>query len=163
MQEKIFYLNKSIRKQLFFLEILYILISLSIVFLFYLLLPYPKSLLILVPIILFFSLRLFFFARNKKALFFNKTGIYTYRSGWIYWGEIKDIFTKEVKRPFVKKQRCIFFDINVSDIYEKPLLSVDWPLYLLPSNIIVVCENDVDDDLQDIVAEIKSYNAKLTK
>jgi len=163
MEKKIYYLNKAIRKKLFFLEMIFVLMSLITGLLLYVMLPYPKSLLILVPIVIFTLLRLFFFLRNKKALFFNKIGIYTYRSGWIYWAEIKKVFIKDTKRPFVKKQKCVFFDVDTEEIYEKPLLFVEWPLYLLPSNVIAVCENDIDEPLERVLANIEQYRESLTK
>ena len=161
MKKKIYYLNKDIRRKLFFLEILFVSMSLTTGLLFYVMLPYPKSLLIVIPLAIFALLRLFFFFRNKKALFFDKNGIYTYRSGWVYWGEIKKIFMKDTQRPFVKKQKCLFFDVDTEEIYEKPLLSVEWPLYLLPSNVIVVCESDIDEPLEQVLVDIEKYRESL--
>jgi len=163
MKKKVYYLNKTIRRKLFFLEILFTAMSLITGLILYTMLPYPKSLLILVPLAIFVLLRLFFFFRNKKALFFDKIGIYAYRSGWIYWGEIKKVFIKDTQRPFVKKQRCLFFDVDTDEIYEKPLLSVEWPLYLLPSNVIVVCQNDIDVPLEHVLADIEQYRESLLK
>jgi len=156
MKEHIIYLNKRARKRRLYIELFILVLFIPISLLAYWIFPTSKVLLFIIPLGLFVFARFYLFFTDSKALVLYNGKIYVCRSGFVAKKEMEKAYIAETRNMFLKKQRCIFFDLDSGKLYE-PLYFEDWSLYALPSTIIAVCENDIDMPLEDLLVIIKKY------
>ncbi|MFC1842150.1 hypothetical protein ACFLYU_00650 [Candidatus Dependentiae bacterium] len=156
MVSKTFLLNKNTRNKIFFLDILIFFLLVFGCFFLYLFSPKLHVLIVLAPILLFVLYKLFLFNKRGKALVFNDSKLYGWRSGWVAFKEIKKVHMGKLKG-----QTCVFFDLNTG--WYEPTVYSGWSLYALPSTLVVVCQKDVDEPLELILNEIQKYENRFAK
>lgn len=155
MDKKVFLLNKSTRNRIMLLDLLIFFLLLIGSLFFYVFSP-KLNFLFFIPVLLFIVYKLFLFNKRGKALFFDGSKIYGWRSGWIIF--------REIKKMYIKKEQgesCIFVDLNIG--WYTPTVYSDWSLYALPSTLMVLCQKDVNEPLELVLDEIKKYQINFSR
>jgi len=156
IRERIIYLNKKARKKNLYIELGLLALFIFSSFVLYWIFPTKKIFLFIIPVGLFVFARFYLFFTNNKALVLHNGKVYVCRSGFVAKKEMEKAYIAETRDMFLRKQRCIFFDLHSGKLYE-PLYFEDWSLYALPSTIMAVCENDIDMPLEDLLGVIQKY------